>query len=141
MRNAPATFQRLINTVISGMEHCNAYLDDIVVHLSTWNEHIATLKELFSRLDAANLTVNLAKTDFVKAMVSFNWTVATQGAFENCKMLLSTAPVLQAPDLTRPFKLEIDASVVGMGAVPLQEDDASLDHPVSYFSKKFAKYQ
>nr|XP_054601704.1 retrovirus-related Pol polyprotein from transposon opus isoform X1 [Nothobranchius furzeri]XP_054601706.1 retrovirus-related Pol polyprotein from transposon opus isoform X1 [Nothobranchius furzeri] len=207
MRNAPATFQRLINTVLSGMEHCNAYLDDIVVHTSTWEGHIATLRELLSQLDTANLTINLAKSDFVKAtvtylrkevgqssvrmlqdkvqaitefpvpktwrelrrfigmvgyyrcfcknfavvaspltdllspQVSFKWTTAAQGAFENCKLLLCSAPVLKAPDLTRPFKLEIDASDVGMGAVLLQEDEGALDHPVSYFSKKFAKYQ
>ncbi|XP_054594255.1 uncharacterized protein [Nothobranchius furzeri] len=74
-------------------------------------------------------------------VVSFKWTTAAQGAFENCKLLLCSAPVLKAPDLTRPFKLEIDASDVGMGAVLLQEDEGALDHPVSYFSKKFAKYQ
>uniref|UniRef100_A0A1A8DUL4 ribonuclease H n=1 Tax=Nothobranchius kadleci TaxID=1051664 RepID=A0A1A8DUL4_NOTKA len=80
-------------------------------------------------------------TDLLSSQVSFKWTTAAQGAFENCKLLLCSAPVLKAPDITRPFKLEIDASDVGMGAVLLQEDEGALDHPVSYFSKKFAKYQ
>lgn len=31
MRNAPATFQRLINIVLAGVPKCNAYLDDLVV--------------------------------------------------------------------------------------------------------------
>ncbi len=30
LRNAPATFQRLMNTVLSGVKNCEAYLDDIV---------------------------------------------------------------------------------------------------------------
>lgn len=40
-----------------------------------------------------------------------------------------------------PFKLEVDASKVGTGAVLLQEDEQGIDHPVSYFSCKFNKHQ
>ncbi len=32
MRNAPATFQRLLNIVLAGVPQCNAYLDDLVVY-------------------------------------------------------------------------------------------------------------
>ena len=32
MKNVPATFQHLINGVISGLEGCNAYIDDMVVY-------------------------------------------------------------------------------------------------------------
>lgn len=41
MRNAPATFQRLVNTVLAGVPHCNAYLDDLVIYTDTWSEHIS----------------------------------------------------------------------------------------------------
>ena len=33
MKNTPATFQCLINTVISALEGCSAYIDDVVVHV------------------------------------------------------------------------------------------------------------
>ena len=56
-------------------------------------------------------------------------------------MLLSTAPVLAAPRLDRPFKIQVDASQVGAGAVLLQTDDQEVDRPVSYFSKKFNQHQ
>ena len=39
------------------------------------------------------------------------------------------------------FKLAVDASDVGIGAVLLQEDNNGTDHPVCYFSKKFNKHQ
>ncbi|XP_033952347.2 uncharacterized protein [Pseudochaenichthys georgianus] len=44
-------------------------------------------------------------------------------------------------DFSKPFKLEVDASGVGTGAVLLQEDAQAIDHPVSYFSRKFNKHQ
>ncbi|KAG7500990.1 hypothetical protein JOB18_036574 [Solea senegalensis] len=65
MRNAPATFQRLVNLVLKGVADCEAYLDDIVIYSSTWSRHIAQVEEVFGRLAAANLTVNLAKCNSV----------------------------------------------------------------------------
>ena len=59
----------------------------------------------------------------------------------SAKALLSNTPVLAAPDLTRPFRLEVDASAGGAGAVLLQEDAEGVDHPVCYFSRKFNKHQ
>lgn len=42
--------------------------------------------------------------------------------------------------LTRPFKHEVDAGAVGVGAVLLQ-DLQGLDRPVCYYSCKFNKNQ
>ena len=46
-----------------------------------------------------------------------------------------------APDFDKCFKLAVDASDVGIGAVLLQEDNNCIDHPVCYFSKNFNKHQ
>ncbi len=48
MCNAPATFQRLVNSVLSGVTNCNAYLDDLIVYSSSWSEHLDSLREVFS---------------------------------------------------------------------------------------------
>lgn len=68
LRNAPATFQRLMNRVVSGLEGCTVYLDDVVVCSETWHSHpIQRIRALFDRLAAAHLTVNLAKCEFARA--------------------------------------------------------------------------
>ena len=69
------------------------------------------------------------------------WSADCEAAFENAKLLLSTAPVLAAPRLDQPFKIQVDASQVGAGAVLMQVDENNIDRPVSYYSKKFNKYQ
>lgn len=61
VRNAPATFQRLVNTVLSGLSGCEAYLDDIVVYSSSWDDHIQQLQAVFERLSDANLTLNVCE--------------------------------------------------------------------------------
>ena len=55
--------------------------------------------------------------------------------------MLQNAPVLSAPDFDKPFKLAVDASDVGAGAVLFQADSNDIDHPVSFFSKKFNRHQ
>jgi len=44
MRNAPATFQRLMHLVLGDVPNCNVYLDDVVVFSDTWESHICRLK-------------------------------------------------------------------------------------------------
>ncbi|KAJ8023316.1 hypothetical protein HOLleu_35702 [Holothuria leucospilota] len=52
-----------------------------------------------------------------------------------------SSPVLIAPDFEKQFKLAVDASDNGIGAVLLQADEHGVDHPVCYYSKKFDKHQ
>ena len=67
----------------------------------------------------------------------FVWSEDCQNAFEKIKSLLLSAPVLKAPDFEKPFKLQADASNIGIGAVLLQEGHYGIDHPVCYVSFKF----
>ena len=71
MRNAPATFQRLMQLVLGDVPHCNVYLDDVVVYSDMWADHVASLRVVFQRLAAASLTLNLAKCEFGKATVTY----------------------------------------------------------------------
>ena len=80
MKNSPATFQRLVNQVITGIPGCSAYIDDVVVYSDTWEEHLRIMNMLFHSLKQAHLTVNLAKCEFAKATVTFLGHVVGQGS-------------------------------------------------------------
>ena len=71
MKNSPATFQRLINTIIAEIEHCEAYIDDAIIYNDDWNHHLGTIKAFFDKLSEAKLTINLAKSEFSHATLTF----------------------------------------------------------------------
>ena len=80
-------------------------------------------------------------TNLLKKNQPFVWSPECGVALQALKDMLCTYPVLAAPDFTKPFKLAVDASDLGSGAVLFQEDDGGYDHPVSYTSKKFDRHQ
>lgn len=69
--NAPATFQRLVSKVLEGVSNCRAYLDDIVVYSDDRLGHMTTLREVFTRLSKASLTLNLTQCEFGKGTVLY----------------------------------------------------------------------
>jgi len=193
MQNTPATFQRMINQVISGLDGCAAYLDDVVVFSHCWEQHIHQLRDFFHRLHEGKLTINLMKSEFchvkvtflghvvgqgqvapvseaitrfpvstdksemagyyrkfchhfssiaepltalLKGGVNFVWSGKCQAAFEEIKLILHSEPILLAPDFDKQFKLYVDASDIGLGAMLLQEDEEGHDHSICFFFKK-----
>ncbi len=79
MRNAPATFQRLMRIVLAGLENCEAYLDDIVIYSCDWEQNLISLYSVFERLSDASLTLNLAKCEFGKSIVTYLGKCVGQG--------------------------------------------------------------
>ena len=62
LHNAPATFQRLMNHVLWGSgAFAGVYIDDIVVFSRSWEEHLGHLRDVFSRLRQAGLTLKPSK--------------------------------------------------------------------------------
>ncbi|CAH1380646.1 unnamed protein product, partial [Tenebrio molitor] len=66
LRNAPGTFQRLIDHFRRGLGDLLvlAYLDDIIVLSSCFEKHIADLQYVFYRLRKFKLRPNRAKCHF-----------------------------------------------------------------------------
>ena len=47
MKNSPATFQRLINMIITGLDNCKAYTDNAIIYSEEWDQQIKTIREFF----------------------------------------------------------------------------------------------
>ena len=55
--------------------------------------------------------------------------------FDALKEALCTAPVLGYPNFTREFILETDASLKGLGAILLQQQEDGSIHVIAYASR------
>ena len=65
----------------------------------------------------------------------FQWTPACQEGFDQLKKALTEGPVLAYPDYSKPFILETDASLKGLGAVLSQKGDDNEIRVVAYASR------
>uniref|UniRef100_A0A5S6Q4E0 RNA-directed DNA polymerase n=2 Tax=Trichuris muris TaxID=70415 RepID=A0A5S6Q4E0_TRIMR len=71
LRNASQTFQRFIDTVFRGLSFCFAYVDDILIASATQEEHLLHLEQVFQRLSANGLVLNLQKCQFLVSHLEF----------------------------------------------------------------------
>lgn len=72
LHGAAATFQRLMDQVLRGAEdYAAAYIDDVVVHSSTWEQHVAHLRDVFDRIHQAGLVINASKCHIAKPEVAY----------------------------------------------------------------------
>ena len=71
--NGPATFQRLMNLLLAGIQwtNCLVYLDDIIVLGKTFQNHLQHLSQVFQKLRDANLKLKVQKCFFVRNQCSF----------------------------------------------------------------------
>nr|XP_021325913.1 uncharacterized protein LOC110438340 [Danio rerio] len=59
LHGAPATFQRMMDIILRPHHaYAAAYLDDIVIHSETWEDHLDRLRRVLSELRRAGLTAN-----------------------------------------------------------------------------------
>ena len=73
LKNAPATFQRVMNNVLRGYQNetCLVYLDDIIIFSTSLQEHIQRLKAIFDRLRQSNFKIQLDKSEFLHKEVDY----------------------------------------------------------------------
>ena len=64
LSTAPATFSRLVRQVTRGLHNTHAYLDDLLVATTTWEEHLTALDELLTALKKHGLHAKPTKCEF-----------------------------------------------------------------------------
>ena len=68
---APATFQRLMETVVHGLDNVIVYIDDLLIHSASHEDHLRQLDQVLERLVQHNVKINLAKCEFGSKNVAY----------------------------------------------------------------------
>ena len=82
--NAPATFERLMELVLSGLNWriCLIYLDDVIVFGRNFDEYLENFKAVWQRLRLANLRLKPSKCALFREKVPFLGHVVTRTGVE-----------------------------------------------------------
>ena len=73
LRNAPASFQRSLDILLSGVKWktCLVYLDDVIVFSKSVDDHIAHIDEVLRILGDAGISLKLRKCEFFQRKVNY----------------------------------------------------------------------
>ncbi len=76
----PASFQRLMEQVLPGLNHLLIYIDDMLIHTDTHEKHLEALEQVLLRLHQHHLKINLDKCLFGNRQVSYlGFTLTPEG--------------------------------------------------------------
>ena len=73
LKSAPATFQRLMNQTLYGLQGhiCFVYLDDVVIIGKSLQEHLENINKVFERLRQAELKLKTVKCFFLQKTITY----------------------------------------------------------------------
>ena len=69
--SAPSVFQKMMDTILQGMDGVICYLDDILVSGRTEEEHLTNLRKVLERLQEHGIRAKRAKCTFLKTSVQY----------------------------------------------------------------------
>ena len=112
LKQMPAVFQRLINRIFNvkpTRKYVSAYLDDLLVHSTKPEEHLAHLKDVLSKLREAGLKIKIAKCNFFQSQVKYLGYTVTSNGFKP-----QLEKVLAIKEFKTPKSVEDIRSFLGM---------------------------
>src|SRR5678815_3880373 len=77
--NAGATLVSAVRKILRGMKSTNSYLDDIIVHTETWEDHVIEIRELLNRLAYVGATLRPSKCEIAVKDLEFLGHKLTEG--------------------------------------------------------------
>jgi Reverse transcriptase (RNA-dependent DNA polymerase)/RNase H-like domain found in reverse transcriptase/Aspartyl protease len=97
--NAPPTFQRMMSDYLGDMvgQFVEVYLDDILIHSETWEDHLAHLRLVLNRLRRVGLYAKMKKCTWGKRSVRY-----LSHIIENGKLLVDDDKVKAIQEWKRP---------------------------------------
>ena len=70
LKNLPYEFSRIMRTLLADVSNVEHFMDDIIVHTVTLDEHVKTVIRVLERLKEHKLKINLSKCKFLAKEIS-----------------------------------------------------------------------
>ena len=80
--NAPATFTRMMRRVLQGLKNTDNFIDDILIHTKTWDEHLKATRALLERLREVGLTAKPSKCEVGHQSLQFLGHIVGKGKLQ-----------------------------------------------------------
>jgi len=139
LKNAPATFQRLMNSVLTGIQglRCLVYLDDIVIYGPNLREHNKRLIEVFGRLRKHNLKLQPDKCEFLRKEVIYLGHIITKDGIRPDPSKLYAVKEFPMPKTVKDVQ-----SFLGLAGYYRKfiEDFSKIAKPLTKLTKKGEKF-
>ena len=101
---APSSFQRLMEKVVQGLRNVIVYIDDLLLHSDTHEQHLQLLDQLLERLEAHNIKMNLEKCVFGSKEVAYLGFLLTPEGIKPGSDKLKAVAKAQPPSTVREVR-------------------------------------
>ena len=134
LQGAPATFPRLVDRVIQGLDDFTAaYLDDIIVYSKTWTEHLQHIQQVMERLQKAGLKVKRKKCQFGMSRCVYLGQVIGSGVVEPEASKVEAIQSFSVPETRKEVRAFLGLTGYYRKFIP---DFASIAAPLSDLTRK-----
>jgi hypothetical protein len=108
LKTAPSIFQRFMNKVLKDARgrFADAYLDDIIIYSSTWQEHLDHISYVLGQLRNVKVTANIEKCEFGKTTMKYlGFLITPEGISTDPEKLVAVKdfPVPNNPKKVKSF--------------------------------------
>lgn len=106
LKNAPATFQRMINHVLKDYINkiCIVYLDDILIFSTSLQEHIDSMGKIFDRLKEYNLKIQPDKCSFLQKDTEYLGHILTKDGIKPNPQKVEKIKNIKIPETQKQIK-------------------------------------
>ena len=106
LRNAPATYQRLMAHVLSGYtgKFCHCFIDDIIIFSNNFEDHLEHLRLVFERLKQAGIKLKPSKCTLAKEQVQYLGHLISPGQLRPGPENISKISDLGAPSTVKEVR-------------------------------------
>ena len=86
LSNAPRTMQRLMDALLKKTNRfASSMQDDIIIYSNSWSDHLFHIREILYRLQTANLTASITKSEFVMRSLNVLGWCLEDGLIKPCQ--------------------------------------------------------